>query len=45
MIVQVFASNEEQAGFILDQDGGFVSEREVSLIKTTSVFEPKNDRE
>ena len=43
LTVQVFAENEEQASFRLDQEGGFISQREVSLTNTIKVFDPKND--
>jgi hypothetical protein len=38
MIVQVIAPNKEIADSKLDQDGGYVSKRDVELIDSTSIY-------
>jgi hypothetical protein len=38
MIVQVIAPNREIADSKLDQDGGYVSKRDVEFIDSTSIY-------
>lgn len=37
MVIQVLADNEEVAKITLDDKGGYVSDRQVKLIKTTEL--------
>ena len=37
MLIQVFANNEEHAFATLDGSGGYISRREVALVKTVLV--------
>jgi len=37
MLIQVFGEDEKAAKAKLDAEGGFVSKREVSLVKTTEL--------
>ena len=45
MTVQVFAPNEEQSSELLDNNGGYVSERVVNLLDTKEIYiaEKKED--
>jgi hypothetical protein len=43
MIVSVFAENEEQARTSLNQNGGFVSHREVELKNASEIYKPKEE--
>ena len=45
MTVQVFAENLEQANDRLNENGGYVSSREVTLLDTNTVFEGKGTDE
>lgn len=38
MVVQVLAENEMQAKIMLDQQGGFISKREVVLSNTVNLY-------
>lgn len=40
MIVHMLDTNEEQAKIKLDQQGGHVSSREVTLLDTSVVYDP-----
>lgn len=40
MIVHMFDKSEEQAKINLDQQGGYVSLREVTLLDTNVVYDP-----
>jgi hypothetical protein len=39
MVIQVFAENLEQANARLDENGGYISSREVTLLNSNTVFE------
>lgn len=41
MNVQILASNEQHAFSILDSNGGYVSKREVTLVKTVLIDDEK----
>jgi hypothetical protein len=41
MIVSVFAENEEKARQSLDENGGFVSHREVDLKDSVAIYKPE----
>jgi hypothetical protein len=43
MVVQVFAENLEQANARLDENGGYISSREVTLVDSNVVFTGKDD--
>jgi hypothetical protein len=43
MIVSLFAENEEQAGEMLDAQGGFVISRKVQLLSKTPIHSAKED--
>ena len=43
MTVQVFAENLEQANARLDENGGYISSREVTLLDSNVVFTGKDD--
>ena len=45
MTVQVFAENLDQANERLEQNGGYVSSREVVLLNTNTVFESNDTDE
>ena len=45
MTVQVFAENLDQANDRLEQNGGYVSSREVVLLNTNTVYEGKDTDE
>ncbi len=42
MIVSVFAENEEAALSTLDENGGFVSYRNVEIKDVVAIYDPKN---
>ena len=39
MVIQIFAENLEQANARLDENGGYISSREVALLDTNTVYE------
>jgi hypothetical protein len=43
MVIQVFAENLEQANARLDENGGYISSREVTLLDSNVVFTGKDD--
>jgi hypothetical protein len=43
MVVQVFAENLDQANDRLEQNGGYISSREVVLLNTNTVYESTDD--
>jgi hypothetical protein len=43
MVVQVFAEDLEQANARLDENGGYISSREVTLLDSNVVFTGKDD--
>lgn len=43
MIVSVFAEDEEKARASLNENGGFVSHREVELKDTCEIYKPKEE--
>jgi hypothetical protein len=43
MLIQVLANNDEHANAILDGSGGYISRREVKLVKTTLVADEKEE--
>jgi len=45
MIVSVFAEDEDSAREKLDQEGGFVSSREVALKDAVSLYHPKDHKD
>ena len=45
MTVQVFAENVEQANVRLDENGGYVSSREVTLLDTNVVYTGPKDED
>lgn len=38
MVIQIFAQNEDQARVTLDQSGGYISKRDVTLRDTVAVY-------
>jgi hypothetical protein len=45
MVIQVIAENLPQANERLEQNGGYISSREVTLLDTNTVFEGKSTDE
>ena len=43
MVVQVFADDLDQANSRLDQNGGYISSRVVTLLNTNTVYEAKDE--